>query len=232
MKLTRVQIVGVIVGIVVVALAVYAAAFFTSNEGRYQGLVLQDDTGLTPESQAYFEQQLNTAESAIAAAEASGEEVDWSLYLTAAWNAAALGDLVKARETYEDYLDLNQINPAPWNAYGSVLMRMEDYPAAEDAFKTAAELAPSEEFFRDWIMAIENQAPNGERDEEVKNILEVSVDTIGQNPWSMTELAQWYLRHDECDKALDHYEVAKDLLPPDNEAIVQDIAAARAQCSE
>jgi tetratricopeptide (TPR) repeat protein len=230
MKLTRTQIIGGIVAVVVVALVVYALAFFMSDAGKYRGLVLHDDTGLTPESQAYFEQQLHTAQSAITAAEAAGDEVDWGLYLTAAWNAAALGDLVMARETYETYLNLNQINPAPWNAYGTVLMRMEDYPAAEDAFKTAAELAPSEEFFRDWVTAVENQAPNGERDEEVKNILETAVDTVGQSPWVMTELAQWYLRHDDCRKALDHYEVAKDLLPSDNEAILQDIAAAQEQC--
>lgn len=231
MKLTRKQMIGGIVVLVVVALVVYAVAFSNSNVGKYSGLVLSDDTSPTPEAQAYFEQQLATAQAGILAAEAAGVEIDWSLYLTAAWNAAALGDLVLARETYEDYLELNQINPAPWNSYGGILMRMEDYETAEQAFKTAAELTPSEEFYRDWLRAVENQAPNGERDDEVKDILETAVATIGQTPWGMSQLAEWYLRHNECDRAIAHYEVGQDLLPAGNEAIIADIAAARLECS-
>ncbi len=219
--------------VLMVVLGVFAVWYFNSDAYAYRGLVLTDDYAqMTDSERAYYEQQLDIAQSALVAQKATMDiqDVDWDLFTSIAWNASMLGDLVLARETIEEYLTLNAINMSAWNFYGEILTRMEDYSKAEAAFAKAVELDPTEEFYRDLVMAIRNNPPDGSREDEVKIVLEDGVDRVGQTPWFMTELATWYLTHDDCDRALDHYEVAKDLLPPDNEAIKQDIASAKTQC--
>ena len=232
MNFTRAQKIQFLMGLVIVGLVVYGIVLWQDN-AKYAGLVTHEDTGLTAASRSYIEGQLNTAQAALAAQiSATPDDVDLDLYMTAAWHAAALGDLVLAREIYEDYFTLHAINAAAWNHYGSILMRMEDYVVAEEAFRTAGELAPSEENYRDLITAVGNTAPDGTRDDEIKLILEAGVINVGQTPWFMTELASWYLNHGDCDRAIDHYEVAKGLLPVGNEAILQDLQAAKERCAE
>lgn len=224
--------IGAVVGLILLAAVGVGAWYLTTDNFKYRGLKQTDEPELTEEQRTYFEQQLRTSQASLEAqkAEMDIQDVDWDLYLSVAWNAAAIGDLVLARETLEEYLDLTQRNPGAYSLYGTVLTRMGDRDGAEAAFAAAVQIDPNEEGFRKWVMGVRNNPSDGSREDEVKAILELGVDTIGQTSWLMNELAVWYLEHDDCDKAIDHYEVAQDLLPEGNEAIAADLAAAREQC--
>jgi hypothetical protein len=47
----------------------------------------------------------------------------------------------------------------------------------------------------------------------------------------MTSLGDWYAADGECDKAVDHYQVAVVLLP-DNQALKDDMARLKSTCVE
>ncbi len=232
MKLSRKNVIGIVVLVVLLGAGGAAAKYFTSDAYKYRGLVTTDDTGLTEEQRQYYLTQIGTSQSALEAQKKTMDinDVDWDLYLSIAYNSAAFGDLVAAREILEEYFTLHQLNPAAYSLYGSVLVRMEDRAGAEEAFRTAVNLQPSEESYRKLISAVRNNPPDDSREDEVKEILEDAVSKIGQTSWLMNELAKWYLAAGDCTAALAHYKVAQDLLPPGNEAIIADIAAAREQC--
>lgn len=231
MTLSRKTAAVSIILLILAAAVVYGAYYLSSDAFRYRGLVTSDDTEIDEGQRLYFEQQVATAQGALAAqkAEMDINDVDWDLYLSIAWNASAMGDLVTAREILEEYFTLHQTNPAAYSLYGTILSRMEDKQKAEDALRRSADLQPSEEAYRKLIAAVRDNSENGDRDQEIKDLLEEGVDKVGQTSWFMVALAEWYLGHNDCDQALDHYQVAEALLP-DNEAIAADIAAAREQC--
>lgn len=232
MKVSKKGVIGTVIGVILVVAAGVGVWYLTTDNFKYRGLNQADEPEMTDEQRTYFEQQMRTAQASLDIQKASMDiqDVDWDLYLSVAWNAAAVGELVTARETLEEYLELTDRNAGAYSLYGSVLTRMGDYDRAEDAFAMSAQVDPTEEGYRKWIFGVRNNPPDGSREDEVKDILDNAVDTVGQRSWFMNELAIWYLEHDECDQAIAHYEVAQDLLPEGNEAIAVDLAAARTQC--
>lgn len=194
----------------------------------YEGLILINDISMPDEIRTYFEQRIAVSRSSIATQVALGAEPDLELLFALAWDLNATGDLVGAREAYEDFLELNPLHYTAWNNYGNVLQLMGDIDPAEEAYRQALELYQSEEYFRDYVKLLQDNA-NGERDEDIKALLEQSVEVLGQTSWNMVELAEWHLTHGDCDSALNHYGVAK-ALDPDGESLSMSIAEANEIC--
>ena len=198
----------------------------------YYGLVTEMEVQSTPEVISQLEQQKATALASIQASIEAGERPDLNMYELAAQAAYYLGDLVSAREIYEEYFTENAINPSAWNTYGNILVRMEDWQSAEVAYKTALALAPAEEYYRDLIKVI---ARNQERAPEVEVLLLNYIDTLGRTQWVMVSLGDWYAQQGQCEKAIDHYKVALSIARDaggDITPIEQDIESVEQNCVE
>ncbi|MFA6522259.1 MAG: hypothetical protein WCT24_01540 [Patescibacteria group bacterium] len=229
---------GIVVAVLVAVIGfVVFMQVSDSPKWQYRGLTLTQEIQMDDAMRTLLEGRLATEKAALAsqikAAGGSNEDpdqVDWFLYEQIASDYYMLGDLVGAREAYEDYFKLNAINYVAWNNYANVLELMGDRENAEYAFKQAFTIEPMEEFYRDYIEYIKLDNEDGARDEEILNTLLDGVSRAGQTSWFMVELAVYYLAHGDCQNALDHYDVAKSL-DPENETLVGDIAAARAQCA-
>ena len=196
----------------------------------YYGLVTEIEVQSDEGTVELLQTQLDQSMAAINAAIEIGETPDLDLYILAATNAYYLGDLVQAREIYEDYLEYNSINTAAINSYANILYKMEDWDLAEEAYRTALELRPMEEYYRDLIRVISRDES---RFEEVEELLLDAVDKLGQSQYLMIKLAEYYLEHEDCTRALAHYSVALTLAQNEGgalESIEYDIAAAEEQC--
>ena len=101
----------------------------------YYGLVTEIEVQSDEGTVELLQTQLDQSMAAINAAIEIGETPDLDLYILAATNAYYLGDLVQAREIYEDYLEYNSINTAAINSYANILYKMEDWDLAEYLFK-------------------------------------------------------------------------------------------------
>lgn len=199
-----------------------------ANQNDYEGLITQQDIEIEETAIHLLEHRITLNQAAIAAAKEAGERPEFVYYENIASEANLLGNLKLARETYEELLALNPIDPVIWNNYGNILMSMGDYVPAGEAFRQAIDLDPVQEYYRDYITYLERPESGG-TDQEVLAALEESIETLGQTPWAMVNLAEWYLEHDDCEQALSHYEVAMQL-NPENESIVKDYEEARATC--
>ncbi|HAL50386.1 MAG: hypothetical protein UU40_C0003G0059 [Candidatus Uhrbacteria bacterium GW2011_GWD2_41_121] len=198
----------------------------------YYGLVTHMEVQSDPETVTTLQQQLAQSLSSITASKKADERPDLNLYEIAGTDAYYLGDLVQAREIYEEYFTYNSINPAAWNTYGNIVYMMEDWDKAEEAFRTALELSPMEEFYRDVIKVIERDETRGL---EVEDLLLDYIDTIGQTQWVMVQLGEYYADHGQCQKSLDHYNVALTLAKNESgpvESIEQDMQVVEDTCIE
>ncbi|MEK9156557.1 MAG: hypothetical protein AAB448_00225 [Patescibacteria group bacterium] len=230
MTFSRQQIIGVIVGVVIVVVAVYGIWLVANPANPYKGLVTDRPTGMDEATREYFEQRLATTMAAIEAAEASGEEVNLDFYLSAASDAYSLGDLVTTREMLEKQLEGNSINFVAWNNYALVLEDMGDYENAEVAFRKTLEIESGiEKYYVDYTDFLLAHFP--ERREDLKTLIETNLELGGQTVWNMVALGDWYALEGKCDKAVDHYEVAV-VLEPTNQALKDDMATLKKTCQQ
>lgn len=228
MKLARTHVIKGMVSLVVIGLAAYGVYhFWPQLTDPYYGLQKTFEVQMTDEQRATIEQRIAVTKASIAAAEEKGEEVDLDLYVSLASDSLFLGDLVASREYTELALKGNAINPATWNNYGSVLERMGDYAKAKEAYATAIATDANEEYYRDLITLIEKHYP--EQLDSVETLLQSAVDELGQTPWLMVKLSQWYENKGDCQRAQAHMKVAK-TLDPDNEAIATEYDRVLAEC--
>lgn len=222
-----------IIAIVVLAVAIIYGVVNTSSENlnnKYDGLILSTDNGHSEEEVIFVRQRIALTEAAIEAQQGT-DDIDLDLYLAVAWDYTVIGDLVGSRETYEEFLRINSINYTAWNNYANILKKMGDIALAEDAYLQALQLRASEEHYRDYIDLIDNYYPDDNRDDDVLAALENAVANLGQTTWLMVTLAEWYVDHGQCEKAFNHYSVAK-TLSPDITDIEVDLQLARETCVE
>ncbi len=171
-----------------------------------------------------------STEVGIAATIAKGDKPDLDLIFGVAYDAYASGDLVKARTYVEEELAGNPINYAAWNFEGTVLEAMGDYRGALTAYKKAMDSGVNvEEYYRDYVTMLEAHFPAEQA--EIKAGLEKSVNDIGQTSWNMVELAHWYNANGDCQRSIDHYNVAVVLAPKD-QAIKDELAGVVKQCAK
>lgn len=214
-------------------LALIYGAFINSDDParKYAGLTLDREIEIDETTRTILKQRIATTRAAIDAnLREKGDDFDWDLYLILAGDANLLGDMVLERETYEEFLEVNPIHYIGWNNYANVLRDMGDDTKAEEMYRKALELHQGEEFYRDLIDQIENTS-NGERDDEVLAILKEGVVEVGQSAWFMVVIAQWYMAHDDCQQAFEHYDVAETLIPQ-NEGLILEIEEAEVTCAQ
>lgn len=229
--LSRQQLVGGIVAVVIVAIAGYGIWLGASKSADpYRHLTLTREVEMDEATRAYFESRLATTKAAIAATEASGGDVDLDLYLSASSDAYSLGDLVTAREMLEKQIAGNAINYVAWNNYAIVLEAMNDLKNAEVAFQKTIELEPgSEKYYADYIAFLTIHYPG--RQAEIKALYEADVAMVGQTVWNMAGLGAWYAAQKDCDQAQAHYEVAV-VLAPNDQTLKDDFRTAKLTCKE
>lgn len=230
MKLSRQQLVGGLVGLVIIGLGVYAVILATQHSDPNKGLITSRPVEMDEATREYFTQRLATTKASIEAAESAGTEVDLNLYLSAASDAYSLGDLVTSREMLEKQLAGNSINYVAWNNYALVLTDMGDYEAAENAYKKTLEVEDEvEKYYIDYADFLRLHFP--ERRDDLKAVIEDDLAAGGQTVWNMTALAKWYVVDGACQTALDHYKVAVALSPKD-QSLKDDMEAVKKTCKE
>lgn len=230
MNITRKQVViglSVLIGLLLIGYGVTLA--FPRLINPYAGLTTTMEVQMDDGTRNLVLQRLETAKASIAAYEASGEKVDMALYQVIAEQERLLGNLVASREAYETYLQLNPISYTAQNSYGAILEAMGDYEKALVAYGTAIEGAQIEEYYRDYADLLATQFPD--RTDEYKAILDEAYANIGQTPWSMIALGDWYFDHNDCELGRDHYQVAK-TLAPGNESVQKDLDEKYTACTK
>lgn len=230
MTLSRKQVIGLLVSVVVLAVASYGIWLISASTDPYKGLVTQREVHIDEATREYFAQRLATTLASIEATERAGQDVDPDMYLSAASDAYSIGDLVTAREMLEKQLAVNSLNYVAWNNYSLVLEAMEDYEDADVAYQKTIELEHGiPKYYEDYANFLMAHYP--ERREELKALYEDDLARRGQTVWNMTGLGNWYAAAGECDKAIDHYEVALVLLP-NNQALKDDFESMKNTCVE
>lgn len=230
MKLARTHVIKSVVSLVVVGLATYGVYhFWPQLTDPYYGLQKTFTVQMTDDQRATIEQRMALTKASIEATEATGGEVDLDLYISYASDSLFLGDLVTAREYTELALKGNSLNPATWDTYGSILERMGDYAKAKEAYTTAITNDSAEEYYRDLVELIENHYPD--QVDSIEALLLAAVDDLGQTPWLMVKLGEWYEAHGDCTRAKAHLKVAK-TLSPDNQAIADEYTRIATTCKE
>lgn len=231
MKFTRKQLIGGVIGVVIVATAVYAGWYFVGRNGSpYPGHKTTMEVSMDEATRTYLTDRFLMEKAAIAAYEQKGETVDLDLVLSAANDAYSIGDLVSARQLVERQLQGNSNNYTAWNFYGTVLESMGDYDGARTAFKKAMDSGVAvEEFYRDYITLLQNHFSDEQA--EIKRALEQSVAERGQSSWNMVELGRFYAANGDCVRSVDHYNVAV-TLAPQNQSIKDELAKVRQTCGK
>lgn len=229
MRISRYQTIAILALIIVLASIAYVASFqLSSQKAKYRGLTTSRQVDLDESTRAYFEQRLASTQAAIAAKQQAGEDVDLNLYLSAASDAFTLGEFVTAREMLEIQLEGNPLNHVAWNNYALILSQMGDLELATNAYKKAVELSPDyQKYWSDYADFLVQHYQD--QTEDLKIWYEASIAQLGQTNWNMVGLANVYAEAGDCDRALDHYDVAVSL-NPENQALKDDRAALRATC--
>lgn len=218
-------------GVIVATLLVVGGLRVIALRNPYGGLTLVRETQMPDATRDMLTQRIATTRAAIAARIDADEEIDSDLYGSLAYDSYTIGDLVTARETYEIILNNNPMYYVGWNAYANVLSAMGDDANAESAYRQALTLAPDvADYYLDLAMFID--ARYADRDDEVRAILEQGVAVLGQKQQFMSALAEWYLAHGDCTRAIAHYKVVQTLNPAVAEQIDAKIAEARTACNE
>lgn len=215
---------------VLLLIAAILYGYSTKTQDKYSGLKLIADVEISEDIKTAMRSRIAISEAAIKAQEKADEDVDLNLYSSIAWDATVLGDLVLARETYERYFELNSINHTAWNNYANILNEMGDFDRAEAAYKEAYTLYATEEFYTDYIEFIDRHSVDGNRDQDIKNALEEAVQEVGQTPYFMIRLANWYEERGECEQMTAHFKVAKTLIP-ESEDLDNEIVRATRNCA-
>ena len=222
---------GVVLMLGVLGISAYIK-FQDKHKNLYEGFITTLEVQTDESTRTLARQRIATAQAAIAASEAAGEDILPDLYNAISGDALILGDLILARESLEESLTLNSLNSATWSSYGYVLVSMHDYALAKTAYLRAVELSPREETYRDAIRLLEQQFPEDKA--IIKALYDDSVTTLGQKMFNMLGLANWYAEAGECDNAKAHFSVAEDLATTDTikDQVVSERKEVLSECKE
>lgn len=165
------------------------------------------DRGLPEDARALLEQKTSDLEAAMANDSlVAGDISQWLILGNLKYQ---LGDLAGAKAAYEQILvDHPQDAPALENL-GQALFEMGDYAGAEAKWRAALSANPWEVTYLKLVDLIYTKIPA--RSSEIQTILEEAIATLGQTPGLLSRLGDWYLENGEYQRAISHYQVAKQL---------------------
>lgn len=192
-----------------VAVVVVGAIYFGRPEagdrgGKFKTYV---DKGLTEEMRAEFDVRIATLKASIEA----DEKPDISKYLRLGNLYYQTGELGLAKEAYEKILELNPEDVAARENLGTALVEMGDYKYAERVWAESLERSGNIFVVVSLVDLINEHIP--EDKPRVKEILELAIQSLGQDPSLLSRLGDWYLENGDVERAISHYEVAKSLSP-------------------
>lgn len=217
----------------ILALLVLLGAAGTTLYGSYWSqptYITSVETSLDPTAKQTILQRIELTKAGIAAQEADPGEDQIFLYTNLASDYLMVGDLQNAADTYETYLtEKNTIDYVAWNNYANVLERMQNYVAAEQAYRKAIALDAAEEYYRDYIVFLQTHFKQERRD-EILAVLEEGMEQTGRTRWFLVTTARWYTEAGDCTQADAHYKVA--LQVEEDEAIKESIEKEREEAKE
>jgi tetratricopeptide (TPR) repeat protein len=223
------KMISLIIAIVVLVVIGYFAS--TIQQDPYKGLTLTKEVQKDESTDHYIKNRIATEEASLAIDRASGEDPNLDMIEILAYDYNLDGDLVGAREAYEEYLEYHTINYAILANYASILTEMGDLEAAEQAYRDVIVVRKAEGYYRSLVDVMGESNEDGSRDEDIKEALEEGIETVGQTGYLLINLAQWYIEHDDCKRGIEHYEVAN-VVVPDDPGLQSDIAKARVECTD
>lgn len=227
-KRKRLILVGfTLAGLVLLVYGILALTNRYEESHKYDGLTLTEEVEMDEATREQVVRRMAITRSALDIARENKETPDLNLYMVYAFDATLLGDLVLAREIYEEFFEYNAINGAAWSNYARILANMGDYELAANAFAQAIILEHREADYRSLYEVLTQKFEGKEG--EAKELLEEALTYLGQTPWLMMALGDWYHRAGDCMQAIAHYEVAERLLP-ENEQIKRELQNLRSSC--
>jgi tetratricopeptide (TPR) repeat protein len=194
--------------IVVVLIVVFLAIVLSrpeANRDPNEGLRTHIDKGLTDEARAEFDLRISTLKSSIE----TSSEFDAHNYLLLGNLYYQVGDLAFAREAYEKILEHNPQDVGALENLGVTLEQMGDYSGAARVWTESLSLSGNITTVIRLVDVIEQRLP--EQYDKVDDVLELAIDSLGQDEQLNGRLAKWYFDNGQYDKALSHYEVAETL---------------------
>ncbi len=195
---------GIVIFLGVVLVVIGVVYFFRPEankpEEQFKTYV---DKGLTEAMRAEFDVRINTLKASIE----TDEKPDITKYLELGNLYYQVGELGHARDAYDKILELNPKDIAARENLGVALNEMEDYRGAERVWAEALELSGSVMTVTRLVDVVNAHIP--EDKPRLKDVLELAIQTFGQDSALLSRLGDWYFEAGEYERALSHYEVAK-----------------------
>lgn len=190
--------------LIAIAVAVIAVVVWRvgggSVAGMYPGLVNSEDLNIPEETRAQWEIQLNGV---LATLEENSDDMAANQAAASYYNL--LGEYAKARQYIEKYVQLNTINPVGWTMMGDILVNMQDYEAAESAYKKSLSLGVDENIFPKLERLYRDHLTH--KYDEIERLYIDAIELDEQRDEYLVKLARWYAENDRWQEAADHMEV-------------------------
>lgn len=195
--------------VIIVAILVILAAIFIfrpeANIDQNETLRTFVDKGLTEEARIEFDLRIATLKSSIE----SNEEFIGGDYLRLGNLYYQVGELGLAREAYEEILERNPNDIGALENLGVTLELMGDYKGAAQSWTKSLSLSGNITTVIRLVDVIEEHIPD--QYDRIGEVLELAIESLGQDEHINGRLARWYFDTGAYDKAASHYEVAETL---------------------
>jgi len=170
------------------------------------------DRGFQGDAKAVLEQKIADQENKLATdAEFAKDLSHWLILGNMKYQ---LGDLSGAKEIFETKILKDHPDDAPaLENLAQTLYEMGDYEGAELRWRAAISVSPWEVTYLKLVDLIDAKFPA--RQKEIQGILEEAIANLGQSAGLVRRLGDWYTDNQQYDRALSHYQVAKQLAPDD-----------------
>lgn len=182
-------------------------------------VIWEENLNLAPEIKAAWEARAAEAEANIA----KGGDSDW-LYANYGNLALFKSYLGNYKEAYDLYLKAVELQPksrVPWMALGDLLIKMEAYQGAEEAFQKAIETNQYEPLA--YVKLADLYRLNKEPEEKIQVLYDKAMTNMVDDTVLLDSYAGWLKAKGDKAKAIEVYEQLKKLQPQNKEALNREI---------